>query len=71
MLVLSRFVGEKVCIGPDIEIMVFSISGGKVRLGIKAPQEVAVYREEVWNQIQREREAGNTVDAGKVIKGTK
>lgn len=47
MLVLSRRVGEKILIGEDVELLVSSISGNKVRISIKAPRNVSVDREEV------------------------
>ncbi len=49
MLVLSRRVGERIVV-PDVDVVftVVSVQGGQVRLGVSAPAEVAVYREEVW-----------------------
>jgi carbon storage regulator len=47
MLVLNRCVGESVMVGADIQIVVIDIRGGQVRLGIKAPREVVVDREEI------------------------
>ena len=55
MLVLSRKLNEKVRIGNDITVVVVEIRGGKVRLGIEAPREVPVHREEVYQDIQRQR----------------
>ncbi len=55
MLVLSRKKDEKIIIGENITLMVIEIRGDKVRLGIDAPKEVSVHREEVYNAIQRER----------------
>lgn len=54
MLVLSRKKDEKIIIGEDITLMVIEIRGDKVRLGIDAPREVAVHREEVYEAIKRE-----------------
>lgn len=56
MLVLSRKKDEKIIIGDSITLMVVEIRGDKVRLGIEAPKEVAVHREEVHEAIKRERE---------------
>ena len=53
MLVLSRTKDEKIVIGEDITIMVVEIRGDKVRLGIDAPKDVPVHREEVYQAIQR------------------
>lgn len=55
MLVLSRKVGERILV-PDCNVVltVVSVSGGQVRLGVSAPADVAVYREEVWRRIGEE-----------------
>lgn len=55
MLVLSRKQDEKIIIGDSITLMVISIQGDKVRLGIEAPKSVSIHREEVYQAIQRER----------------
>jgi len=55
MLVLSRKQDEKIIIGDSITLMVISIQGDKVRLGIEAPKNVSIHREEVYQAIQRER----------------
>ncbi|REJ79794.1 MAG: carbon storage regulator [Planctomycetota bacterium] len=55
MLVLSRKQDEKIIIGDSIKLMVISIQGDKVRLGIEAPKHVSIHREEVYQAIQRER----------------
>jgi carbon storage regulator len=57
-LVLTRRTGEAIRIGDDIEVVVALIRGDKVRLGVKAPLDVPVHREEVYHQIQK-RKAGN------------
>ena len=65
MLVLSRHIDESLIIGNDIEIVVVEIRGDKVRLGVQAPREVSVHRREVYDAIQRERNAesdGNSLD---------
>ena len=54
MLVLSRQVDETIMIGDDIEITIVDIRGGKVRVGINAPREIAVHRKEVFDAIQKE-----------------
>ncbi len=54
MLVLSRKKDEKIIIGDNITLMVIEIRGDKVRLGIDAPKEISVHREEVYNAIQKE-----------------
>jgi carbon storage regulator len=55
MLVLSRKKDEKIIIGDQITVMVIEIRGDKVRLGIDAPKEVTVHREEVYEAIKREQ----------------
>ncbi len=54
MLVLSRHIDESIVIGDDIKITIIDIGGDKVRLGIVAPQNVQVHRQEVYEAIQRE-----------------
>ena len=54
MLVLSRHRDESIMIGDDVVITIVDIRGDKVRLGIDAPQEVPVHRQEVYDAIQRE-----------------
>ena len=57
MLVLSRKKDEKIIIGDHITVMVIEIRGDKVRLGIDAPKEISVHRQEVYEAIQREAAA--------------
>lgn len=56
MLVLSRRLGETLVIGDDIKVTVLGINGNQVRLGVSAPKEVAVHREEIYRRIQNERQ---------------
>lgn len=57
MLVLTRKIGESFVVGDDIKITIIDIIGGnKVRVGIEAPQEVPVYREEIYELIKAENE---------------
>ena len=60
MLVLSRRLGETLIIGDDVKITVLGISGNQVRLGIAAPKEVSVHREEVYRRIQEEMQDQNS-----------
>ena len=55
MLVLTRKHDEKIMLGDEIEITVVKIDGNVVRLGIKAPPELSIYRREVYDAIQREK----------------
>ena len=61
MLVLSRKKDEKIVIGDKITIMVIEIRGDKVRLGIDAPRDVTVHREEVYDAIKREQDEQSNV----------
>lgn len=71
MLVLSRHRDESIMIGDDIVITIVDIRGDKVRLGINAPQDIPVHRQEVYEAIQRENRkaaqmgTGDTRDLGK------
>jgi carbon storage regulator len=63
MLVLSRRLGETLIIGDDIKITVLGISGNQIRLGIAAPREVSVHREEVYLRIKEEMNQQAAVNA--------
>ena len=56
MLVLTRRIKETLIISDDIKITVLGIKGNQVRLGIDAPKDVSVHREEIWLKIQKEKE---------------
>jgi carbon storage regulator len=62
MLVLSRHRDESIIIGDDIVITVVDIRGDKVRLGIAAPIEISVHRQEVYEAIQRENRQASRLD---------
>ncbi len=68
MLLITRRAGEKVMIGPDVVIQVVEISGNSVRLGIDAPREIGVYREELWEAVKRENAEAATADPAAVPK---
>ena len=53
MLILTRKVGESVLIGEDISITVLSVRGNQVKLGVQAPKEVSVHREEIYQRIKQ------------------
>ncbi len=54
MLVLTRKLGEKIQIGDDISILIMEVKGKQVRLGIEAPSNVKVHRQEIYQKIQDE-----------------
>lgn len=66
MLILTRRAGETVMIGSDVTITVLGVKGNQVRIGINAPRDVAVHREEIFERIQSEKDADSPEKAGTV-----
>ncbi len=55
MLILTRRVGETLMVGDDVTITVLGVKGNQVRIGVNAPKDVAVHREEIYDRIRREK----------------
>ena len=55
MLILTRKVNETLMVGDDVSVTVLGIKGGQIRIGINAPREIAVHRQEVYEKILQER----------------
>jgi carbon storage regulator len=58
MLILTRRVGETVMIGNDVTVTILGVKGNQVRVGVNAPRDVAVHREEIYERIKREEQEG-------------
>lgn len=55
MLILTRRVGETLMVGDDVTVTVLGVKGNQVRIGVNAPKDVSVHREEIYQRIQREK----------------
>ena len=58
MLILTRRVGESIMIGDNVTVTVLGVKGNQVRIGINAPKDISVHREEIYLKIQNEKENG-------------
>ncbi len=56
MLILTRRVGETLMVGDDVTVTVLGVKGNQVRIGVNAPKDVSVHREEIYQRIQKEKQ---------------
>ena len=61
MLILTRRIGERLVIGTDVTVTVMGFKGNQVRIGVNAPKDVPVHREEIFEQIKRELQSSSAM----------
>lgn len=72
MLILTRRVGETLIVGDNVSVTVLGVKGNQVRIGVNAPKDVSVHREEIYQRIQREKieQSGGTEQDGEMDSST-
>ena len=66
MLTITRKPGERIMIGDDVVVEIVEVAGTTVRVGITAPREKLIYREELWERVKRENEEAARTDPGRI-----
>ena len=59
MLILTRRIGESIIIGDNVTVNILDIRGHQVRIGVEAPKDISVHRDEIYKRIQDEKDSGN------------
>ena len=67
MLILTRRPQETLVVGDNIKVQVLGVKGGQVRLGVEAPREVPVYREEIWVRIKRDKSKAGELEPEEAV----